>query len=139
MKSRRKHWSEYVRVTNSKWFRNLPDLEKKCVLLALEEDTHESVAKVRATLTFVFVTAIWAIDFGLWGMAFNFAPIWLAAAGAVLGAVIGFLSGVIITSQKTPQGAKDMQAVAGMTFGQLGAIVGAAGLVGWLIRVLLFR
>jgi hypothetical protein len=139
MKRRGKHWWEYGRVTNSDWFRNLPDSEKECVLLALEHDTHESAAKFRATLTFAYMTVLWAIAFGLWGMAFNFAPDWFAAGGAALGAVISLLSWTTIASQGTPRGAKDMQFVAGATFGNFGIIIGGVGLIAWVIRAIFFR
>ena len=139
MNTKRKHWSELGRVKSSAWFRNLPELERACVLAALEHDTHESAVKLRAMLAFVYLTIIYAIAFAIWGLVFQSSPLWFGIGGAILGAVVGLLSANTIASQKTPRDAKAMQAIAAVYPGGFGIVLAAAGLVGWLIRVLFFR
>ena len=137
MKNQKKHWSEYGRVTKSEWFRNLPEMEQNAVRDALEHDTHESAIKLRATLAFVFLAAIWTVASFLWGMVFRFP--FITFCGTAFGAFLGVFWAISIEAQQTLQSAKNVQAVAGKTFGLPGIILGVIGLAAWLGRLLFFR
>ncbi len=126
MSSKKKHWSELGRVKNSDWFKNLPEIERACILEALEVNTHESAVKLRATLAFIYLTVIYAVAIAVWGPVFHGHILWFGACGAVVGAIVGFLSAIFIARQKTPHMARSAQATVGFPMG-LGVLIAVAG------------
>jgi hypothetical protein len=137
MQQSKKTWlAEYHRTTTSEWFRELGEEEKKAVLLALEERTPASAARYRAVLTAIFLTGIGAVTFGIWGFALNTKPLWFALTGAFLGAGVGVFVGSAIASQKTAQGASDIQLATIALPRNIALIASAIGLVVWVARTI---
>jgi hypothetical protein len=139
MSNSKKHWTEIGRVKNADWFRKLPAREQEAVTAALEEDTHESAVKFRAVSTFIYMAVIYGVAGALWGMVFRPLLLVIVVIAASIGAVVGALSGAAIARQKTPKDAAAMQTIAGAFPGGIGLMIGGAGLVVWLVRLVLFH
>ena len=69
-------------------------------------------------ITTLHLVAYYAIAVGIWGLVFH-SLIWFVAAGAVLGLLLGFISGMVVAKQRTNEKSREIMFAAGSLWGNL--------------------
>ena len=99
------------------------------------------VHKSESVMTAVFVSLQLMVYYGIaiafWGLALGKSFMIFGICGVVAGFVISLLtSAPVVATQRTKERVREMSFAAGAIWGNLGIIIGAVGLVAWVVRLI---
>lgn len=104
---------------------------------ALGKPIHRSEAIMTAIFTSLQLIAYYGIAVGIWGLVFKKSFLTFAFWGVIVGILISLLSmGPVIAFQRTKERIKDISFGVGAIWGNLGIIIGVAGLIAWILRLI---
>ena len=106
---------------------------------ALGKPIHRSDAVTTAVFVSLQLIAYCGIAIGFWGLVFKKSFLMFGLYGAIVGFVISILSvAPVIAFQKTQERKKDIVNGAGLVLTPVIFIIGAVGLITWVIRLIFF-
>src|ERR1700722_19083563 len=97
-------------------------------------------ARMDAFMTALHLIFYYAIALGIWGLAVHKSFIWFGLSGAVLGLLVSLVFVVpVIAGQRTANRSKDMIFAASALWGNFAIIIGIAGILAFVIRLIFFK
>ncbi len=107
---------------------------------ALGKPIHRSESVMTAFFVSLRLIAYYGIAIGIWGLVFKKSFLGFGFYGVIAGLLISLLFvAPVIAFQRTKERIGDMVFGASTMWGNLGIIIGVAGLVAWIIRAIFFR
>jgi hypothetical protein len=101
---------------------------------------HRSESVMTAIFASLQLIVYYGIAIGIWGLVFKKSFLVFGFYGVIVGLLISLLSvAPVIAFQRTKEKIRDMSFAAGALWGNFGIIIGVAGLVVLLIRLIFFR
>lgn len=118
-----------------------PDVMKELgqEINALGEPLHRIESIMTAVFVSLRLTAYYGIAIGIWGLVFKKSFLGFGLYGVILGLLICLLFiAPVIAFQRTKERIKDMVFSASTIWGNIGIVIGIAGLIAWIIRLIFF-
>lgn len=121
---------------------NNPDIMRELgkEINALGTPIHKSEAIMHAILTSLRITLYFVIASGIWGLVFKKSIFWFALCGGIFGLIICLLFvAPVIAYSRTKQKIGDMVFGAYAIVGNIAIIIGIAGIIALVIRLIFFK
>jgi hypothetical protein len=107
---------------------------------AMGTPLHKSESVMTAIFASLHLIIYYGIAIGIWGLVFKKSFLMFGVYGAIVGLLISLLSvAPVIAFQRTKEKVRDMSFGAGAIWGNLGIIIGIAGLITWIVRLIFFN
>lgn len=101
---------------------------------------HRSESVSTAVFVSLHLMAYYGIAIGIWGLVFKKSFLVFGLYGVIAGLLISLLSTApVVAKQRTKERIRDISFAVGSLWGNLGIIIGAAGLIALIIRLIYFR
>lgn len=115
----------------------MKDLGEK--INALGKPIHRSESVMTAIMNTIQLMITYGIAIGIWGLVFKKSFLTFGLYGAIAGLLISLLfAAPVVAFQRTKERIRDMSFGVGAIWGNLGIIIGVAGLVALVIRLIFF-
>lgn len=115
----------------------MKDLGEK--INALGKPIHRSEAVMTAIMNTIQLMITYGIAIGIWGLVFKKSFLEFGLYGAIAGLLISLLfAAPVVAFQRTKERIRDMSFGVGAIWGNLGIIIGVAGLAALVIRLIFF-
>lgn len=105
-----------------------------------EKPITKGQAKMNAFMATLHLIVYYGIALGIWGIALKKSFLWFGLFGVIAGLMISLMFVVpVIAVQGTEERTKDIMFGVGMMWGIIAIIIGALGIIVWIIRAIFFR
>lgn len=88
-------------------------------------------------VTLFWLAVIYGVALAIWGAAVGRSILVFAIIGGILGLLIGWFNSLVIKGQRSIERASETSFAIGATWGVLGLVVGALGIIVWVVRAFL--
>lgn len=107
---------------------------------ALGKPIHRSESIMTAIMNTIQLMITYGITIGIWGLVLKKSFLTFGLYGAIAGLLISLLfAAPVVAFQRTKERIRDMSFGVGAIWGNLGIIIGVAGLVALVIRLIFFK